>query len=181
MSFEGSRLSARGTSVGMSPPYVLNFALQTTDDFVTSTLQVDTRGCDWRRRLELSRHGSSWTVEAGSEGPLDLPAPGGDPALLEGALDCDLGLSPLTNTMPVLRHGLHRRGGPVDFLMAWVSVPGLSVHPSEQRYTFVARKAQGSVVRYEGKHRDFVGELLFDDDGLVIHYPDLATRVAQSS
>src|SRR5258708_31944446 len=31
------------------------------------------------------------------------------------------------------RHGLLGGGGPVDFLMAWVSVPWLSVTPSRQR------------------------------------------------
>jgi hypothetical protein len=167
--------------VGVHPPYVLDFHLQTGSRFVTSALRVQTRGLGWHRTLQLKRHDGSWTIEARSEGNVELPDPGGDPAALEGAVDCDLGLSPLTNTMPVLRHDLHRQGGPIDFLMAWVAVPGLSVHPSEQRYTFVRRSPEGSVVRYEGKHRDFVGELLLDEDGLVIHYPDLATRVGQSS
>jgi hypothetical protein len=148
---------------------------------VTSSLSVSTEGGGWRRRLELSQDGGSWTIQAAGEGQVDLPPPGGDPAALEGALDCDLGLSPLTNTMPVLRHGLHRGGGPVDFLMAWVAVPALSVHPSEQRYTFVGLRSEGSVVRYEGRHRDFVGDLIFDEYGLVVRYPDLASRVGESS
>lgn len=115
-----------------------------------------------------------------TRGDLDLFDAGGDPGPLAGALDCDLGLSPLTNTMPVLRHDLHRGGGAIDFLMAWVSVPGLSVFPSEQRYTFIGATGNRSIVRYEGKHHDLVGDLIFDEDGLVVHYPDLATRVAQS-
>jgi hypothetical protein len=160
---------------------VLNFSLSTTDRFVTRALEVSTEGLGWRRQLKLTMSHGKWKVEASSDGRLDLPPPGGDPVALDGALDCDLGLSPLTNTMPVLRHGLHRGGGPIDFLMAWVAVPGLSVHPSEQRYTFIAQRPKGSVVRYEGRHRDFVGDLVFDDDGLVTHYPQLATRVGQSS
>ncbi|HEY8201917.1 MAG TPA: putative glycolipid-binding domain-containing protein, partial [Actinomycetota bacterium] len=89
-----------------------------------------------------------------------------------------LALSPLTNTMPILRHNLHRGGGPIDFLMAWVSVPDLTVHPSAQRYTFIRALGDRRIVRYEGRHRDYVGDIEVDDHGFVVHYPELATRVA---
>lgn len=39
------------------------------------------------------------------------------------ARDCDLGFSPLTNMMPVRRHGLSVAGDHFDILAAWVSVP----------------------------------------------------------
>jgi uncharacterized protein len=168
--------------VGQPPPYVLNYQLETGDDFVTSNLRVTTEGHLWSRRLDLTRSQDGiWSIDAASVGGPDLPEAGGDADLLTGSLDCDLGLSPMTNTMPVLRHGLHRGGGPIDFLMAWVSVPALSVHPSEQRYTYVGRSGEHSIVRYEGKHPDFVCDLVFDKDGLVVRYPDLASRVAESS
>ncbi|ELS58086.1 hypothetical protein STVIR_0935 [Streptomyces viridochromogenes Tue57] len=38
---------------------------------------------------------------------------------MEGAVDCDLGLCPLTSTMPVLRHRLHQVPATHEFLMAW--------------------------------------------------------------
>ena len=53
---------------------------------------------------------------------------------VQGALDCDLGLSPLTNFMPIRRRRLLDGGEAHEFLMAWVSVPDLGVHRSEQRY-----------------------------------------------
>lgn len=57
-------------------------------------------------------------------GPATSPAGGRDgltdAALLDDALDCDLAFSPLTNTMPVLRHRLHREPGEVRLVMAWV-------------------------------------------------------------
>jgi uncharacterized protein len=167
--------------VGQPPPYVLNYELVTGDNFVTSGLRVATEGRGWSRRLELTRRDTGvWSIDAASLGEPDLGDAGGDVDVLTGALDCDLGLSPMTNTMPVLRHELHRGGGPIDFLMAWVSVPGLSVHPSEQRYTNIGGTGGHSIVRYEGKHRDFVGDLVFDDEGLVVRYPNLAILVAQS-
>ena len=65
--------------------------------------------------------------------------------------------------------------------MAWVSVPDLSVQPSRQRYEHVRLDPDDtSVVRYVGEHRDYVGELRFDRDGVVITYPDLAQRVGTS-
>lgn len=99
-------------------------------------------------------------------------------AVLAGALDCDLGLSPLTNSMPVLRHRLHEGGGSVEFLMAWVSVPDLAVHRSRQRYTFVRRDAAARIVRFESLDATFVADVAFDDAGVVIDYPGLARRIA---
>jgi hypothetical protein len=78
----------------------------------------------------------------------------------------------------VLRHGLLRGGGPVDLVMAWISVPGLSVLPSRQRYTFVRTDELVSVVRYESESRDFVAEIVFDDDGLVVEYPGIGHRLS---
>lgn len=170
---------AEGTQLGVNPvPYRMDYRLDASSHFVTTRLEVDVSGRDWTRSLVLTHDGSGvWGIDAGATGDPGLPAPGGDPALVEGALDCDLGLCPATNLIPVVRHGLHRGPGERDFLMAWVSVPDLGVHLSKQRYEHVRLNQAGAVVRYVGEHRDFVGELEFDEDGVVIFYPDLARRV----
>jgi hypothetical protein len=172
-------LSADGVAVGIDPaPYHLEYRLTATDGYVTTRLVVRTRGDGWRRALNLERStAGTWSCTAESEGKLDLPAPGGDLRGLAGALDCDLGLSPLTNSMPVLRHGLHRGGGPVDFLMAWVSVPDLAVYPSPQRYTFVRHEPAAHVVRFESLDSSFVADIVFDEYGLVLDYPGIG-RIA---
>ena len=132
---EGRRLGASGIAIGSAPiAYRLDYQLETQDDFITSGLLVTTRGQGWNRTLDLRRAPSGgWTIRTESDGFLALPGPGGDVADFSDALDCDLGLSPLTNSMPVLRHGLLSGGGSVDFVMAWVSVPDLSVFRSRQR------------------------------------------------
>jgi hypothetical protein len=172
------RLAAAGTAIGADPlPYRLDYELLTGDDYATVSLLVSTAGDGWRRRLELRRDGDgTWKAAAEAEGDLghDLPAPGGDAGPLAGAVDCDLGLCPLTNTMPVLRHGLLRGGGPVDLAMAWVSVPDLAVFPSPQRYTHLARDGGTALVRFESE--DFRADIAFDDDGLVLDYPGIARR-----
>ncbi|MEV7555236.1 putative glycolipid-binding domain-containing protein [Amycolatopsis sp. NPDC089917] len=173
-------LTAIGTQAGVAPlPYRLDYSLTTGDEFVTDRLDVTVRGEHWNRRLCLTRiPGGTWTVDADHQGMVGLPDPGGDPAALEGALDCDLGRSPLTNVMPVRRHRLHEQAGGADFLMAWVSVPDLSVHPSRQRYEHLHPPVDGiGQVRYIGAHRGFEGDLDIDAHGFVLNYPGLARRV----
>lgn len=169
-------MTAEGTQIGGTPvPYRLHYQLDAMDGFLTRRLSVDAAGEGWSRRLLLLHDGEgSWTIESDHRGSAPLPDAGGDPRRVQGALDCDLGLCPATNTMPVVRHSLHRGPGEGDFLMAWVSVPDLAVHPSRQRYQHVRMTDAGSVVRYIGEHRNFVGDLELDPDGVVVFYPELA-------
>ncbi|MGY1579112.1 putative glycolipid-binding domain-containing protein [Streptomyces sp. MN13] len=158
----GDALRARGRAVGTVPePYWISYELQTADGFVTRRLTVTAETADRTRTLDLRHDGHGrWTADG-------RPLPETD-----GALDCDLGLCPLTNTMPVLRHGLHRAGGPREFLMAWVSVPDLAVRPSRQTYTPLGTEG---LVRYSSG--TFRSDVRFDRDGLVVDYPDLARRL----
>jgi uncharacterized protein len=109
-------LTATGVAIGTAPPpYRLDYELETERGFVTARLRVTSRGDGWRRALELRRDDNTgWSIDAEEEGDVDLPPAGGDTARIADALDCDLGLSPLTNTMPIRRHGLTKSGGPVD-------------------------------------------------------------------
>jgi uncharacterized protein len=161
---DGDRLTAAGTQLGSAPePYRLDYSLRTGPEFVTETLDLSLlMGGALRRRLLARKPDGSWTVD-------DEPLPE-----VAGALDCDLGLCPLTNTMPVLRHGLLAPGAePRDFVMAWVAVPELTVERSEQRY----EPMDEHHVRYVGVTTSFVAELEYDDYGLVLNYPEMAERV----
>ncbi len=179
---EADRLSASGVCIGSHPlPYRLDYELNTDAGFLTSQLRVDCHGEGWRRRLDLHRdvHGA-WSIEADAEGVLNLAPPGGDASEFAGALDCDLGLSPLTNMMPILRHEILRGGGPVDFAMVWVDVPSLSVSRHAQRYSHVASAPGRHIVRYEGLKSGFTADITLDDDGVVIDYPKIARRLTTS-
>jgi hypothetical protein len=173
------RLTARGVAIGTSPvPYRLDYELQTKAEFVTSRLLVTSSGQGWRRALDLRRgKAGAWEVLAEEEGQADLPSGGGDPAALGEALDCDLGLSPVTNLMPVLRHGLLAGGGPVELITAWVSVPDLSVRPDGQRYSFLRAGADHKMLRYEATDGTFAADITVDREGLVLDYPGIARRL----
>lgn len=174
------RLEARGLAIGWQPvAYQLEFDLATTARWVTSRLAVRARGDGWRRSLELERSSSGgWSIATTTSGQVDLGSPGGNADDLAGSLDCDLGLSPLTNSMPVLRSNLLRNDGSLDFVMAWVSVPDLAVRASPQRYTRLSDGGDGLArVEYRSLDGDFVSVLTLDADGLVVDYPQLARRV----
>ena len=162
---EDGRLSAHGTQFG-ADPYRLDYHLHTGPDFVTESLDLSMLRGGALKRLRLERRpDGSWSAD-------DNPLPE-----VEGALDCDLGLCPLTNTMPVLRERLLEPGAmPQEFVMAWVAVPDLTVHRSEQRYEPIDERH----VRYVGRHRSFEGVLELDSDGLVVRYPELAERVSST-
>jgi uncharacterized protein len=181
------RLSAKGTAIGRTPvAYRLDYELDTGPGYVTRRLRVQSHGNGWRRHLDLRRgDDGAWSAEATLTGEpaelqaTDLADPGASAdtlARLASALDCDLGQCPLTNTMPVLRHDLLRPSQPIDFVMAWVSVPDLSVRRSDQRYTFIAQDdSGGAVIRYESG--TFRADVRFDADGLVVDYPGLGQRL----
>jgi hypothetical protein len=183
VTLEQDRLSAVGTAIGSDPePYRLDYELVTGPAFVTRLVRVTSAGDGWSRSLQLSHDGGgAWTVETTRQGTTSLADPGGDGDQFAGALDPDLGLSPLFNTMPVLRHGLlETESGAHDLVMVWISVPDLGLHRSPQRYTH--RRAAGetpAVVLFEavGDGADFRADIQFDSDGLVLDYPHVATRI----
>ena len=151
-------LAATGAQVGAEPaPYRAVYELEARRGWITRRLRVEVAGVG---SLELRHDGKgTW---AGVDNAAEL----------EGVLDCDLAFSPLTNLMPVRRHRLHERPGTVDFAMAWVSLPDLEVHRSEQRYEHLAPGR----VRYSSD--GFVADLQLDSDGLVVVYPGLARRAS---
>ncbi|MEU5113560.1 putative glycolipid-binding domain-containing protein [Streptomyces longwoodensis] len=158
-------LRARGRAVGTVPePYWVTYELETGPGFVTRRLRVTVDTAARTRSLDLRRgDGGGWTADGER-----LPG-------FDAALDCDLGRCPLTNTMPVLRHGLHRRPGERRLLMAWVSVPALTVRPSWQTYTHLGGADGGTRVRFASG--DFRSDVVFDADGFVRDYPELAARL----
>lgn len=161
----GRTLEAAGQAAGQRPEaYTLTYAFESDPDWITRRMHVDARTTLGRRQLELRRTPAGWTVDG-------EPRPD-----LADALDCDLGLCPLTNTMPVLRHGLLAAAAPVELLMAFIRVPSLEVVANRQRYTHLRRLAGGgAVIRYESG--DFRSDLTFDRDGFVVDYPQLGRRM----
>jgi hypothetical protein len=171
-------LRATGIQLGAEPaPFRVDYRLEAPQGFVTRELELTATAEGWRRHLLLLHDGSgAWRAEVDDEG--DVPGGTWDGSLpdLAEALDIDIQNSPMTNTMPILRHGFQERGSG-DFLMAFVLMPSLRVEASPQRYEHLRAGEQGSVVRYLSRDGDFTAELELDRDGLLVFYPRLARRV----
>jgi hypothetical protein len=174
----GDGLSATGTQLGAEPaPFRVEYRLE-APEFVTRELELTVIAQGWRRHLLLRHDGEgTWDAEVDDEG--DVPGGPWDGSLpdLSEAIDIDIQNSPLTNTMPILRHGF-QNGGSGDFLMAFVTTPSLRVEASPQRYEHVRGTDAGSVVRYISRDGDFTADLELDEQGLLVFYPRLARRVA---
>jgi hypothetical protein len=133
------------------PRYDLHYELDTSPGYVTERLDVRVLG---GAELALVR---------------------GQSPELEGAADCDLGFSPLTNAMPVLRDRLHGNGGAFEIDVAWVSVPDLTVHRDHQIYEPLA----GDRIRFRSPEADFERLITLTPDGFVLDYPDIAQLVTR--
>lgn len=95
---------------------------------------------------------------------------------LAGCLDVDIRVTPFTNTLPIRRLAL-APGASAELLVAYFSVPDLSVRPVRQRYTCLSRTESGGVYRYEALDGDFRADLLVDGDGVVVEYPGIWKRM----
>ena len=165
VSVESDRLTADGRAAGLLPKaYWVDYRLETGNQFVTGRVLAESRWEGGSATLDLRREDDGWTVNGEPRPELDE------------ALDCDLAACPLTNTMPILRHELHRQAGDHTFLMAFIEVPSLRVVPSQQRYTHIAKGADGgATVSY--RSGSFHSDLRVDSDGFVVDYPRLGRRV----
>jgi hypothetical protein len=104
--------------------------------------------------VDIEADGGGWRV-GGKERP-DL----------EGCVDVDLEVSPVTNTLPIRRAKV-KQGSRVDVEVAWVRFPSLEVRRLSQSYTRVGKD------RYVYRSSTgFEAELTLDGFGLVRTYGD---------
>ena len=171
-------LTATGIQLGAEPaPFRVDYRLEAPRHYVTAELELTATAEGWSRHLFLRHDGSgNWRAEVADTGEVPGGPWDGELPDLTEARDIDIENSPLTNTMPILREGF-RAGGSGDFVMAFVRMPTLRVEASPQRYEHVRTTENGSVVRYISREGDFTADLELDADGLLVHYPRLATRV----
>jgi hypothetical protein len=149
---DDATLRARGRQwCDGDPSYALSYELETSPGYITERLAVSVAG------------GSELTLVRGQS-----PA-------LEDASDCDLGFSPLTNAMPVLRERRQGNGEPFEIDVAWVSVPDLGVHRDHQIYEPLGDDR----IRFRSPAADFERQISLTADGFVLDYPGIARLQAR--
>ena len=136
---------------------------------------------DWRtREVRLAYAGSSsMHVETDGEGHwFDMRSGSAPIPELEGCCDIDIGVTPFTNTLPIKRLGL-AEGASQKIRAAYVPLPSqieggeLLPRPADQRYTCLEADRR---YRYEGLFRGFTADLVVDEHGFVLDYPDTFRR-----
>lgn len=114
------------------------------------------------RALDLARSaGGVWTLDGEERNDL------------AEAVDLDLAISPLTNTLPIRRLALGI-DEEADIVTAYVSFPDLEIVPDPQRYT----RLDEGLYRYESLDSDLQHEIAVDAAGFVIEYPGLFERLS---
>jgi hypothetical protein len=157
--------------------YTCRYELHTDETWASTRLELTVEGAGWLRTLRMERAAGRWRVTTSEQGDLERLLPTApfsgieDPDRLHAVLDVDLYNSPLTNTLPVRRLGLHRAtpGTKVNIEAAWVLLPSLAVLPYAQSYEVLQKRR----IRYGSEN--FTADLDFTDDGYVNDYPGLAT------
>jgi hypothetical protein len=181
---EGARLLLHGNGIRAlgrmvragggpaDPPFTASYRLDAGDNGRVRRLAV-TSATDGRERyLTLNRTDDGfWLLDTGmGSGRLDV-AP---------AVDVDLSFSPLFNTVPIRRLGLHREPGDHTLSMVFVALPDLSVEVVEQRYQTLSPLGQGD---HPGEATvgfawdAFTAEIVVDAEGVVSSYPGVASRI----
>ena len=116
-----------------------------------------------RRVLEADQDGQ-WLVDGAA-----------DPEL-SGCLDVDLAASAMTNTFPIHRLNL-ADGVERDAPAAYVTVDDLAVSRLPQTYGRLPDVADGPRFDYHSPTHQFRATLSFDASGLILDYPEIATRL----
>jgi hypothetical protein len=145
--------------------WAVRYAIELGPDWATRRAHVSGLSAAGSRRLELRSTEDGWRVDG-------VPAPH-----LRGCVDVDLESSCLTNAFPVKRLALEvgERG---DAPAAYVRAADLRVERLEQQYLRLPDAGQNQRYRYSAPAFEFECELVYDEFGLLLDYPGIATRAA---
>jgi hypothetical protein len=161
--FEGATAAVEGGEA-----WVVEYSIVLDDGWRTRSAQVTSLSAAGRREVTLRcEPGGRWTIDGEHVPDLD------------GCLDVDLESSALTNAFPVRRLGLEA-GEHAEAPAAYVRALDLGVERLEQSYLRLDDTKGGSRYRYRAPRFDFECELAYDESGLVLDYPGIATRISSS-
>lgn len=129
------------------------------------------------RRAEVSGTSAAGRADVvlESDGAGEWLVDGRPAAHLRGCRDVDLESSALTNAFPVHRLGLEV-GESADAPAAYVRALDLRVERLEQHYVRLENDGVRERYHYAAPIFDFECELIYDEAGLLLDYPGIASR-----
>lgn len=146
-------------SEGVERPFAARYRIECDPGW--SVLRVNVSLIGEGRSISLKR-GNDGTWSDGSR-RIDVPP---------GALDVDIFPTPFTNTIPIRRLNL-AAGQSADIIVAYITLPEMSVIADPQRYTCIEPL---KTYRFESAGSDFKCDIEVDEDGLVVSYLGLFRR-----
>lgn len=176
--FEGTRLllgaggafRALGRLVRADPEgdFTASYRLIVAEGGAVERLSVTSATAARERHLTINRtEDGYWLLDTGS---------GGTRADFGGAVDVDLALSALFNSLPIRRLSLHTEASEHTVPMVFVTLPELEVQLVEQRYSTVSTVDDNGSAVVGFAWDDFGADLVVDTDGVVLSYPGIAHR-----
>ncbi|WP_024801565.1 putative glycolipid-binding domain-containing protein [Nocardia sp. BMG51109] len=157
----GLQVEGTTTATEDGTPWVVDYLIRLDESWVTRYARITSRSRGATTVTVIEADGvGGWHIDG-------APAP-----RLEGCLDLDLEASAMTNTFPVHRLRLET-GRAMSAPAAYVRAAGPAVERLEQTYT-----------RSTERHYDYTApefgvacRLTYDQFGLILNYPGLATRI----
>ncbi|NLU83537.1 putative glycolipid-binding domain-containing protein [Rhodococcus sp. HNM0569] len=162
----GKRIKAAGRIIGAEssehPAFSASYDLVTDEAGVTRRLSLRLAVAAGERQMSISRdEEGTWMVENGANHQRSR---------FDGALDVDVVLSPLFNTLPIRRLGLHEQSEDVQVPVVYVNLLDLRVEGAALTYS---SGADGIHVLSPVSS----SSVTVDSAGFVVDYPGLAQRI----
>jgi hypothetical protein len=162
----GFRFEGHSAALEEGVAWSVSYAIDVDAAWVTRSAHVTGRSAAGERELTIERDGrGGWLIDG-------RPAPE-----LSGCEDVDLEASAFTNVFPVRRLGLDV-GEHAEAPAVYVRAPTLRVARLEQTYARLPDDGAHMRFDYAAPAFEFREVLVYDEAGLVIHYPGIAARVA---
>ena len=168
VALSGNRIKAYGRIVAAAdsdhPAFSASYDLITDELGATKRLSLSVTMAERERQLSIARDEESmWLVQDHTQTTRSDHG---------GALDVDVMFSPLFNTLPIRRTGLHEKAESLTLPVVYVRLPDLSVETATVSYRGAG---PGAGVALTSPTADTT--LTVDSDGFILDYPGLAERI----
>jgi hypothetical protein len=160
------RVEGHTAAVEDGEAFAVRYAIELDEAWHTLSAEISGQSAQGTREVTLEGDGDGiWRFD------------GRDASHLDGCLDVDLESSSVTNAFPVHRLAL-RPGGQAPAPAVYVRALTLEVERLDQHYRRTDDGSGHQRYEYSAPAFGFRRELVYDESGLVLEYPGLATRVA---
>ncbi|MCZ4245804.1 putative glycolipid-binding domain-containing protein [Pedobacter punctiformis] len=142
-------------------PFCIRYKINISKDWKVKDIEIQSL-TDEKKRVFLSTDlNGNWYNENNKHCPE-----------FNGCNDIDISLTPFTNTLPINRLG-EKLKNRTRIEVVYFKLPEFEIRKVIQYYSLL----KPGLFKYEGVLKDFTADLPVDDDGFVIHYPDLFERI----